>query len=429
MPTNSSYGVAAVQDKPRWRLGVAMAATALLGACANMPGTQTAGQPSAERPPTEAQPLDAAMTSLATALFTRAQLDPSEQRALVVDPPVDLNTVRHTTMTRDVERRIVNVVGQRFPNIKATALAEPALERRPVVLLSCMTPVAAPGAMPSYTDGPPKVYRVWASLSDTRTGKVVSSETVWVRAEDVDVTPTRFFQDSPVWVMDRNMQAYLKVCGGKPGDTMDPAYLSGLSASIVTNRAISAYENGNYPEALAHYTQAGLLPGGDQMRVWNGLYLSNLALGRQQAAEEAFGRMVDAGLVQGKLAVKFVFRPASVQFWPDRAVSGQYPAWLRQIAQRSAARNTCLMLIGHTSPTGTPAANEILSERRAQFVRGQLVRRAPVLRTKTEARGRGARELVVGTGGDDATDVLDRRVEFQPQPCSTLQASQPLGRV
>ena len=56
-----------------------------------------------------------------------------------------------------------------------------------------------------------------------------------MRAEDVDVTPTRFFQDSPVWVMDGSMRSYLKVCGGKPGDTMDAGYLNGLKASVATS--------------------------------------------------------------------------------------------------------------------------------------------------------------------------------------------------
>ena len=165
------------------------------------------------------------------------------------------------------------------------------------------------------------------------------------------------------------------------------------------------------------------------MRVWNGAYLTNVALGRTREAEEAFGKMVDAGLAQGKLAVKFVFRPASVQFWPDPAVSGQYPIWLREIAQRSAARKVCLLVVGHSSPTGTPAANEILSERRAQFVRGKIVQRAPVLQARTEVRGRGARDPLVGTGKDNASDVLDRRVEFEPQACSTLRAERMPGRV
>ena len=433
MPTRNPCATTAAPSRPGWLLGVATAAAALLGACATTPDSQTAERSAVERPSTEAQPLDAAMTSLATALFARAQLDPSEQRVFVVDPPVDLNTVRHTAATREVERRIVDTVGQRFPYMHASPMADASLDRRPIMVLSCMTPVVAAGAKRAYTDEPApnepaKVYRIWASLSDTRTGKVVSSETVWVRAEDVDATPTKFFQDSPVWAMDHSMKAYLKVCGGKPGDTMDPAYLDGRSTSIIVNEATSAYEGGHYPEALADYTKASLLPGGDQMRVWNGIYLTDVALGRPQEAEQAFGRMVDAGLAQGKLAVKFVFRPASVQFWPDRAVSGQYPAWLRQIAERSAARKACLLVLGHTSPTGTRAANEVLSERRAQFVRGQIVQRAPVLQIRTEARGRGSSEPLVGTGKDDVSDALDRRVEFEPEPCSTLRADRMPGR-
>ena len=425
MPTRFPRATVAAPSRPGWLL--AMAAAALLGACtAAQP--QLAERPTAGPPSTDAQPFDDAMNSLATALVAHAQLDPSEQRVLIVDPPVDQTTVRHTAVTRDVERRIVNIVDQRFPNLRPAPLAEDSLERQPVMVLSCMIPVVGPGRTKADLDGVPKTYRIWASLSDTRTNKIISSETVWVRAEDVDTTPTKFFRDSPGWAMDRSMKAYLKVCGGKPGETMDPAYLSGMGTSAVVNQATAAYEAGRYPEALAYYVQASHLPGGDQMRVWNGAYLTNAALGRRQAAEEAFGKMVDAGLAQGKLAVKFVFRPASVQFWPDPAVSGQYPVWLREIAQRSAARKACLLVVGHSSPTGTPAANEILSERRARFVREQIVRRAAVLRARTEARGRGARDPLVGTGMDNASDVLDRRVEFEPRACSTLRADRMPGR-
>ncbi len=426
MPSKHLCATAAAPSRPGWLL--AMAATALLGAC-TAPQPQVAERPAAGPPSKEAQPFDAAMNSLATALVAHVRLDPSEQRVLIVDPPVDQTTVRHSAVTRDVERRIVNVVDQHFPNLQPAPLAENSLERQPVMVLSCMIPVTGPGETKADLDGAARTYRIWASLSDTRTNRIISSETVWVRAEDVDTTPTKFFRDSPGWAMDNSMRAYLKVCGGKPGETMDPAYLSGMGTSAVVNQATAAYEGGRYSEALAYYTQASQLPGGDQMRVWNGAYLSNVALGRRQAAEEAFGKMVDAGLAQGKLAVKFVFRPASVQFWPDPAVSGQYPVWLREIAQRSAARKACLLVVGHSSPTGTPAANEVLSERRAQFVREQIVRRAIALRTRTEARGRGASEPLVGTGKDNASDLLDRRVEFEPRACSTLRADRMPGRV
>jgi outer membrane protein OmpA-like peptidoglycan-associated protein len=120
--------------------------------------------------------------------------------------------------------------------------------------------------------------------------------------------------------------------------------------------------------------------------------------------------------------VKFVFRPGSTAFWPDRAVSGAYPMWLRQIAARTEARAACLEVEGHSSPTGSASVNQRLSLARAERVRGRLVAQRPGLRERLEAEGLGAREPVVGTGADDASDVLDRRVEFEPRSCPAVAA-------
>ena len=165
--------------------------------------------------------------------------------------------------------------------------------------------------------------------------------------------------------------------------------------------------------------------GDDELRILNGLYLTNAALGRGRPAEQAFSQLVDAGLSRGKLAVKFVFRPASTRFWPDRSVSGPYPMWLREIAQRTAARTSCLRLIGHTSPTGAAQINQALSLARAQRVRNELVGREPQLDPRADAQGRGSAEPIVGSGRDDATDVLDRRVEFETRACMQASAEAP----
>lgn len=421
MPTNTSRAPAG-RGKPRRLLAAAMlaaavAALALLGGCAAVPG-----------PAAQAQSLDDAVASLTAALFAGARLDPSEPRVLVVDPLIDRATGNRAAVTRAMEPRMIEAVRERFPHVRPAAFTQEAVERRPLVLVGSITPVAAPGAIAPSTDGPPRVYRIWASLADLRTGKILAKEMAWVRAGNVDMTPTRFFRDSPVWAADRAMQAYLKTCAGNPGEDIDPAYLNGLKAAVATDDGIRAYEDGRYLEALASYTQASMLPGGDQVRVRNGAYLTNVALGRPRAAEEAFGRMVDAGLSRGKLAVKFVFRPASTQFWPDRAISGHYPVWLRQIARRGAERGTCLLVLGHASPTGAPALNDALSERRAGVVRAELVRREAMLEERTQALGRGSREPLVGSGRDDVTDALDRRVEFDPRPCGTVRAERAPGR-
>jgi outer membrane protein OmpA-like peptidoglycan-associated protein len=115
--------------------------------------------------------------------------------------------------------------------------------------------------------------------------------------------------------------------------------------------------------------------------------------------------------------VRLLFRPGTTEFMRDPAVSGPYPMWLRQIAQRLAAREGCVVVSGHASVTGSAAANDRLSLARAQSVRARLVAEEPVLRGRSEAVGRGSREPIIGSGTDDMRDALDRRVEFRPSRC------------
>ncbi|MBC7800685.1 MAG: OmpA family protein [Gemmatimonadaceae bacterium] len=369
-------------------------------------------------PPREALAFDDAVDGLAIALLGRAQVDLAEGggRVLVIDPLIDRATGNQAAATRSMERRIGAVVRTRFDRVKVAPFTTDSLEDRPLVLVGSITPVPGPGIIPATTQ-PTETYRIWAAIADLRTNRIVSHETAWVRADGVDMTPTPFFRDSPAWLADRSQASYIRTCAGDPGDAVDPVYLAGLFTAAVVNEGITAYEDGRYEEALALYRRAQVGPGGDQPRVYNGIYLTNAALGREAAAEAAFGTLVSNGLQRGKLAVKFVFRPASTQFWPDRAVSGPYPMWLRQIAGSAVTQSACLRLVGHTSPTGPALANQRLSEARADRVRDALVDRAPRLAGQMEIEGRGSAEPMVGSGRDDVTDALDRRVEFETRPC------------
>jgi outer membrane protein OmpA-like peptidoglycan-associated protein len=238
-----------------------------------------------------------------------------------------------------------------------------------------------------------------------------------VRPETVDPTPTAFHRDSPGWLPDPAAAAYLRVCAGNPGDPIDPIWLQALRAEVLLADATAAYEAGRFDLARNLYAAAGAEPAGGQLRTYNGLYLSNAALGRRGEAERAFAELVDYGLTRKQLAVKFLFRPGSTDFWPDPAISGAYPMWLRQIARRTAADQACLDISGHASPSGDAAANEQLSLARAQRVRGRLVSVVAGLRPRTTAEGAGARRPLIGTGADNVTDLLDRRVEFKPRDC------------
>jgi len=396
---------------------VLLGAILSLAAC-TMPGPEASVVPP---PPKDALAFKDAVDRLTVALFARAKLDTDSaaRRILVIDPLIDRATGNQVVATQSMEERMTEVVRQRFQAIQPQPFTAASLDARPLILVGSITPVAAPGVIPGTT-APTRTYRIWASLADLRTNRIISHETAWVRAHGVDMTPTPFFRDSPSWIADRSQAAYLKTCAGNPGDPVDPAYLNGLRAAAAIADGVKAYDAGRYGDALMLYARAQGQPAGDQLRVYNGLYLSNAALGRSAAAEQAFGTLVEYGLERGKLAVKFVFRPNSTEFWPDRAISGPYPMWLRQIANRAATAPECLRLVGHTSPTGPAPLNQALSVGRASYVRNALVTRAPLLANRTGTEGRGSAEPLIGSGRDDATDVLDRRVEFEVRPC--LQA-------
>ncbi|MCK7477210.1 MAG: hypothetical protein M0C28_06665 [Candidatus Moduliflexus flocculans] len=144
--------------------------------------------------------------------------------------------------------------------------------------------------------------------------------------EGVDITPTAYFQDSPTWAPDQATEGYIKTCQGtKPGDPINPVYADRILTAALISEAIDAYNSGQYQQSLDLYRSALQAPAGEQLRVYNGLYLTSWKLGRRNEATQAFGKIVDYGLTNKRLAVKFLFKPGSTDFWPDRQVTGPYP--------------------------------------------------------------------------------------------------------
>lgn len=367
--------------------------------------------------PKEALPLDEAVIRLAEAtLASERNVSLGTRRAIVIDPLIDRASGAETAATRFMSSRIEELVREKYPELELKPFTTATLDEKPLILLGAITSVTAAGSLTNST-GPSDTYRIWAVLGDLQTGMILSHPTAWVRAETVDATPSPFFRDSPAWTDDEAKAAYLRTCAGEPGTPMDMAYLRRLRAQAAVGEGIKAYERGELASALELYRQADGEPGGQQTRVLNGLYLANWNLGRRDAAREAFGRVVDYGLSQNRLGLKLLFRPGSTAFVRDPGISAAYPMWLEEVALRVAQREACLKVVGHSSVTGAPVANERLSFARAQMVRGVLVKNAPPLRSRSEALGRGSSEPIVGLGTDDMRDALDRRVEFAPQRC------------
>jgi outer membrane protein OmpA-like peptidoglycan-associated protein len=373
---------------------------------------QTAPAPA---PPPTPVAFQEALLNAANTLFAKANLQGAPERIpLVIDPLIDGSTGAQSNATQSMERRIADLIRTNYPRFEVTPFTIEAIAKLPVVLIGTFTAINNAAVAGGARD----VYRVCLALADLKTNRIISKGATRALPEGIDPTPTAFFADSPAFVRDPATEAYIKNCQGtRLGDPIDQVYADRIQVAVHVNNGIEAYNAKNYKEALEHYEKARRVPGGEQLRVFNGLYLANWKLNRREDAREAFGRIVDFGLEAQRLSVKFLFTPNSARFGLDRGVD--YNTWVREIALRTVKADKCLEVIGHTSATGSADVNDRLSLQRAEYVKGRLHGAIPGANATTfVAKGAGSSELIVGTGRDDASDALDRRVEFKTIPCA-----------
>jgi outer membrane protein OmpA-like peptidoglycan-associated protein len=366
-------------------------------------------------PPPAPVPFDTAINNAATALFKNASASiASGKRIVVIDPLIDGVNGQQTTASRYIETRLRDIVRDQYPSLDVREFSSANVAQGPMVLVGTFTGIT----LDNKTVGKPEAYRICLALADFSTNKIVSKGVARSLLDGVSSAPTQFFSDTPVWVKDESVDAYIKTCQGtKVGDTIDPVYRERIDTATLISDAILAYEQRDFRQALNLYTRAVTAATGDQLRVHSGLYLANWKLGKKVDAESAFGKIVDYGLASQKLAVKFLFQPRSTEFWSDANVSGPYPIWLRQIATRIDKTDGCLEIVGHTSRSGSEPVNDKLSLARAENVKRKMDATVPALAARTKASGVGFRENLVGSGADDLSDLQDRRVEFRMAQC------------
>ncbi|MCU4178184.1 OmpA family protein [Bosea sp. BH3] len=346
-------------------------------------------------------------------MFSKAAVQ-GEQVEIVIDPLIDAASGAQSTATRSMQQRLMEIVRSSYPRFTVLPFDSEALSRKPVVLVGTFTAVNNQGV----ADGARDAYRICLTLADLKSNSVVSKGVARAQIEGVDATPTLYYRDSPLWSKDASTDAYIKTCQGtKLGEALDPVYVERLTAAALINDGILAYESSHFREALAFYRAARKLPGGEQHRVRIGTYLAASKLSRRDDTVDAFGDLVEYGLQNNELMVKLLFKPGTTQFIDNAQITEPYPMWLSQIATRARQKGSCMEIVGHTSRTGLPHVNERLSVLRAQFIMDLLLIGAPENRGRMLATGRGFKENLVGTGKDDASDALDRRVEFKVIGC------------
>lgn len=368
----------------------------------------TAALAQSQPTPPAAAPFEEAFLSAANELFSEA--DVAGPVDLAIDPLVDGAGGGQSVTTRLMNRRLTELVAKSYPRFAVKPFSSATLANKPVVLIGTFTAINAAGK-----EGAPKdVYRIWLTLLDLKSGNIISKARTLARPDGVDPTPTAFFNDQPIHARDAAVETYINQCEKtKLGEPISAEYLNRLTAAALISDAIDAYNEGEYQRARDLYAAAEKVPGGDQLRVYNGLYLTNWKLNRREEAAAAFRKTVDFGLTNNRIAVRFLFRRGSASFAENRELATTYRFWLSEIGKRVAASPLCFETVGHTSPTGSEPRNQRLSKLRAQFVKEQFAQVEPALGARVTSLGVASRENLIGTGRDDASDALDRRVEIK----------------
>ena len=402
----------------RLLLGLAAVLPLSAPALAQTPPPAPAAAPAAPAAkPAPPMPFDAALVRAATDLFSKAQVPAGKDKVtVVIDPLIDGVSAVESTATREMERRLMQLVRANFPRFEILPFNSANVERQPWVLVGTFTAINNAG----QPTGPRDAYRICLAMADLKTRKIVAKGRAFAEPTQINHKPTPTYAEAPVMGKDATTDAYVKTCQATPlGETVNASYTDQIVTAAVIADAVKAYDSGRYNQALALYTKAKTSPTGQkQIRVQNGVYLTSMKLGRKQEAAKAFGELVDTGLKSGNLNVRFLFRPGSAGFIANRSVNGQYPMWIKQIAGIAQANAACMEVVGHTSATGPAVVNQRLSELRAEAIRNRLAAAQKPLAPRLVASGAGFSKLLIGTGNDDASDALDRRVEFKVLKCT-----------
>jgi outer membrane protein OmpA-like peptidoglycan-associated protein len=363
-------------------------------------------------------PFDQAVIEATDGLVTQTQKLPSflakveakvNKKPLIIDPMIDAASGQQTRVTRQLEQKVSERLSSQYPQFELLPFQSANLARAQYLLTGTMVRSAGSGAR--------RPFQINLALVELSTRNVLAQASALARDDALDTSPMPYYQDSPVLVKDQVVDGYIRTAQTAPGQAADAYYLERLAASALINDGTNAYNASQYQDALGAYRNALSTSAGEQLRALNGVYLASLKLGRTADAEQAFGRVVAFGLSQRNLGVKFLFNPGSTEFWSDPKVSGPYALWLRQIARQANAAKVCMNVVGHTSHTGSEQTNERLSQARALVIKQKLDAESSELATRTHASGMGWRENIIGTGTDDVSDALDRRVEFKIINC------------
>lgn len=341
-----------------------------------------------------------------------------KETRIVIVPFVDAESGEENQVSRDVERIVFEEFGR-----QSTRLTPLTIQRIDLNSFKDADHVMIGAfALEEYVGGRvagEKRYHLYASIVDRATRQVVAHTDTWIAQADLAYKPSAVYENSPMYPRDRRLRSQVVIAKSSAGTQADKEYYDSLETNALLIEAGAAFEAGNYEHARQLFQSVSERPDGQVMKSYIGLYRANIKLGATDGAEAAFARMLAVGVANDELSAKFLFSVNSTDFISDAELRAQYALWVRQIALFFNSSARCLNIVGHSSRTGAAEYNEKLSLSRARRLQELMRPQFPKVMDKSRAYGRGYSENIAGSGADDASDAVDRRVEFAVVDCGS----------
>lgn len=266
-----------------------------------------------------------------------------------------------------------------------------------------------------------KIPHLFLSLVEVNSNKVISAADVWIADRgDLNFEPTPVYKDSPVYLKDDRVDALIATAKAQAGSFVNQKYIDSLTTNALLDEASSYYDDGEFTHSLGLFAKAAERPDGRVMRTFAGLYQNFIKIGRIEDAQLAFFQLLDLGIAENNMSIKFLFQVDSTRFYGTQEELLEFKIWIEEIANIVIKNNVCLEVIGHASKSGSFQYNDRLSRKRAYEIQSKLVEQNPAIRSMVKASGRGFTENIIGTGTNDYRDAIDRRVDFRLIDCGTM---------
>ena len=335
-----------------------------------------------------------------------------EIQKIVIDPFIDYESGN----ILKINKKILSILSKKFKDkLTVIGFLEPETLKDADLII---TGIVSIKNKTQKTDNDDITYTLYSSMIKKKEQIVIAGTNIMFKY--IDTTPIAVYQDNPVFLKGNNYNQYARTSKMKQNDIVEKSYLDNLKVKSMLSKGNNLYEQKDYKGALTYYKLALDNSDEKQLEILALNFTGYIQIGNYKSAESIFSDLLKLQMQEtGKFENKILFAVNSSKPLAYQGTIKLYSIYINQIANFVKNVQHCrLEILGHSSRSGKASYNNRLSLKRAQWIKQSMIKLHSELNTKITAIGRGFKDNIVGTGADNITDQIDRRVEFKFYDCN-----------